>query len=100
MASNFVLNPRDGEQARAGREVDQEVQVTALMVVASGNAAEDACVPDSVTLKHLAQLLPAGGHEPTSRAAQRHDFGWRGLGHAPIVAGSDLPVRTPLAPVG
>ena len=72
----FVLNPQDGEQARAGREVDQDVQVTALVVVASGNAAEDAGVPDSVTLKHLAH------------------------GRAPIVAGSDLPVRTPLAPVG
>jgi hypothetical protein len=53
------------------REVDEDVDVTALVVIAPGGAAEDLGVRDTVTAQHLTQLPTMGGHALARRAAER-----------------------------
>lgn len=50
----FQPNTDDVHEAGSGREIDQQVEIAALAIVASGDAPEDANVADSVTAQEAA----------------------------------------------
>ncbi len=71
----------DVDDAGACGEVDEYVDVTALVVIASSRTSEDLRVRDSVAAQHLACLGAVGSHSAAYRAAERPRGGRRSVLH-------------------